>query len=229
MARDGLLPPAVQALSGRRVPYRCVIGTVAAVVLVVALLDAVKIAKLASAFLHLLFLLLSMAVLVMRESRIPSYDPGFRSPGYPWMQVAGIVLPVFFIADMGWLTGLFTTGVVLLGVWWYFRYARGRVERSGAIYHVFHRIGQYRFEPLDTEFRVILREKGTRKDDPFEAVVSQARFLDVEGDVPFLAVVARAAELLEGRVPGEPAEIVAGFLEGTAAGATPAVKGVALP
>ncbi len=53
------------------------------------LLDVEKIAKLASAFQLLIFALVCLAVIVMRESRIESYDPGYRSPGYPWMQIFG--------------------------------------------------------------------------------------------------------------------------------------------
>jgi hypothetical protein len=42
-----------------------------------------RIAKLASAFQLLMFALICLAVVVMRESQIEAYDPGYRSPFYP--------------------------------------------------------------------------------------------------------------------------------------------------
>ena len=41
-----------------------------------------------------LFGLICIAVIVMRESRIDTYKPGFKAPLYPWLQIAGIVIAV---------------------------------------------------------------------------------------------------------------------------------------
>ena len=41
--------------------------------------------------------------------------------------------------------------------------------RDGAIYHWFERLGRRRYEGLDPELRGILKEKGLRAEDPFEA------------------------------------------------------------
>jgi hypothetical protein len=41
---------------------------------------------------------------------------------------------------------------------WYRVYARGRVDRGGAISHVFARLGQRRFEGLDRELRIIFKD-----------------------------------------------------------------------
>jgi basic amino acid/polyamine antiporter, APA family len=62
---------------------------------------------LASAFQLLMFALVSLAMIVMRESRIAPYDPGYRSPFYPWLQIAGILGPLFFVAEMGEMSLLF--------------------------------------------------------------------------------------------------------------------------
>ena len=229
MSRDRLLPDSVRTLSRNQIPYRCVIGTVAAIVAVLVALDPVKIAKLASAFQLVMFALLCVAVIVMRESRIHSYDPGFRSPLYPYMQIAGVVLPLLFLRDMGWLSILFSLALLLFGVWWYYRYGRHRVERRGAIYHVFHRLGHERFIGLDAELRTILREKGVRREDPFDEVVANAHFLDVATGTSFQKVTQDAARVLAGAVPESADEIARRFLEGTSLGATPVAKGGALP
>ena len=46
-------------------------------ILVLLLFDVEAVAKLASAFQLLLFFLLNLAVVVMRESKIEAYKPGF--------------------------------------------------------------------------------------------------------------------------------------------------------
>ena len=100
-----------------------------------------------------MFGLLCLSVIVMRESKIESYDPGFRSPFYPWMQIIGMVTPVFLIFQMGWLPTLLSAGLITICIFWFVWYAADRVDRHGAIYHVFERLGRQRFAGLDTELR----------------------------------------------------------------------------
>ena len=54
------------------------------------------------------------------------------------------------------------------------------VERHGAIYHVFERLGRRRFDDLDRELRTILKEKGARPADSFEEVIARSEVLDLE-------------------------------------------------
>ena len=92
MSRDRLVPGALQKLTKSNVPVAAIAATVGLVVATVVFLDPAKIAKLASAFQLLMFSLVCLAVIVMRESRIESYDPGYRSPLYPWTQIVGIAI-----------------------------------------------------------------------------------------------------------------------------------------
>ena len=77
---------------------RCRIGirgtpTVGLILLSLTLFDPTKIVKIASAFQLTLFALACLAVIVMRESKIASYDPVFSSPLYPAVQILGILAP----------------------------------------------------------------------------------------------------------------------------------------
>ena len=96
-------------------------------------LDVEGVAKLASTFLLLMFALVNLAVIVMRESGIEAYDPGFRSPGYPWIQLIGLLAPALLIAVMGLMPIVFAIGLVGVCLVWYFYYARDRVVRGGAL------------------------------------------------------------------------------------------------
>ncbi|MCA9289510.1 MAG: amino acid permease, partial [Phycisphaerales bacterium] len=108
MARDKLLPPSFATLGRFRTPVKAILATGALMVTFILVLDAEGIAKLASAFQLFIFILVNLAVVVMRESRIPSYDPGYRSPLYPWMQCFGMITSLFLILYMGWSAVLFT-------------------------------------------------------------------------------------------------------------------------
>jgi APA family basic amino acid/polyamine antiporter len=229
MARDHLIPRAFRYVGNHHTPTVAIIVTVAAILLCVLIFNPTRIAKLASAFQLLLFSSNCLGVLVMRESRIASYDPGYRSPLYPWLHIVGVVVPLWFIAQMGALAVLFCVGLALVGVAWYFQYGRARVARSGAVHHVFERWGRRRDHGLDPELREIMKEKGLREEDPFDEVVARAAVLDLGRFLGFEEVVAEASAALARRLPLSQADLVAGFLAGTRVGATPVAHGAALP
>ena len=230
MSRDLLMPGLFQRLGRGRTPYPAILTTMAVIVLILGFLDATRIAKLASAFQLLMFALACLAVVIMRESRIESYDPGYRSPLYPWMQILGIVAPFVLIYEMGWMPMLFTAGLVAASVVWYMTFARSRTRRTGAFFHILRRLAERRLdEGLDRELRQILREKGLREKDPFDHVVAQAAVLDIDHQPEFEELVGPVAHLLAERLPATADELEQGFLEGTRIGATPVSKGVSLP
>ncbi len=229
MSRDHLLPPRWRRCNARGVPANSILLSVGTIIVLLLFFDATKIAKLASSFQLILFALQCVAVIVMRESGLASYDPGFRSPLYPWMQIVGMLAPFFLIVQMGWIPMLFSLGLFGVGTAWYFSYARSRVIRDGAIYHIFERLGRQRYEGLDLELRTILKEKGLRKEDPFDRVIAEATVIDVEGEASFEQIVEQASQALALRLSVPAETIYKGFMEGSRVGATPVEAGCALP
>ncbi len=229
MSRDHIVPDFFKKLNRKGMPASAILVTVLIIVVILLIFDPAKIAKLASAFQLLMFSLVCLAVIVMRESKISSYDPGYKSPFYPWMQIFGIASALFLIGEMGTLPLIFSTGLIILSVVWYFAYARERVVRAGAIYHVFERLGRHRYDALDTELRSILKEKGLRKDDPFDQIVMRAKVFDIDREMKFEEVLDYVSDWLSRLMPLKPEEIKEQFLEGTRVGATPVTRGVALP
>ena len=231
MSRDHLVPNFLKSLSKYGTPGYGILLTVGLIILCLFAFNPIKIAKLASAFQLILFALTCLSVIIMRESRIESYDPGFKSPLYPWVQIIGIIVPVFLIIEMGALPMLFSLGLFILGIVWYFYYASDKVVRDGAIYHIFARLGERRFEGLDHELRGILKEKGLRAEDPFEETIARAGVLDLDRPTSFEEIVRMAAGKFVKRIDQvESVEVLAEqFLRGTRLGATPIANGVALP
>jgi len=229
MARDRIFPEDFKELGRFGTPARSILLTGGLMVLFLSVLEVETVAKLASSLQLLIFGLVNLAVIVMRESRLEAYDPGFRSPLYPWVQIVGFLAPMWLIVEIGAGPILFTAGVVVAAVAWYQGYARSRVEREGAMYHVFERWGRRRFAPLDRELRQILKEKGLREADPFERLVTEAVVMDARGAVRFEEVAARVAALLAASTGTDERELLDAFLEGNRLGVTPVSHGAALP
>jgi len=228
MARDRLLPQPFAKIGRFRTPTLGVAVTAALMLVIIFTLSEEGVAKLASAFQLLIFGLVNFAVIIMRESQIPSYAPGYRSPFYPWMQVAGIVIAFFLITEMGPLAILFTGGIVLVGIGWYFYYARN-VAREGAIFHLFARLGKFRYEGLDSELQTILEEKGANEGAEFERLVARAQIMHLEESTDYESVVEKATALLAKRLDIEAEALKHDFLEGTQHSATSVSHGAALP
>lgn len=229
MSRDHIMPSYFRKLGKFDTPVYSIILTVSIIIVLLITFDPTGIAKLASAFQLLMFALVSLAVIVMRESRIESYDPGYKSPFYPWLQLFGIVSALYLIFEMGAIPIIFSTGLVIMGGLWYWFYARDNVERTGAIYHVFERWGKFRYDGIDVELRGILKEKGLRKGDPFDQIVMQSKVFELTENVDFEKAVDSTAHWLEKQIPLSKDEIIKRVMEGTRVGATPVTRGVALP
>ena len=178
MAKDKLVPQTLSQIGRFGTPTIAIIFTVLAMIGVLILFDVASVAKLASAFQLLLFGLVCVAVIVMREARIPTYKPGYKAPFYPWLQIIGILISFWLIIEMGILPIAFT-GMVTIGcVLWYYFYAAGKTERRGAIFHIHQRLGQQRYEGLERELMTIIHDRTQDENLSYEAVIARSVMMD---------------------------------------------------
>jgi amino acid transporter/mannitol/fructose-specific phosphotransferase system IIA component (Ntr-type) len=182
MSRDGLLSPIFQNIGKFKTPHIAVIATTLIMAAVLLLFDVEAVAKLASAFQLLLFCLLNLSVIVMRESRIEAYKPGYKSPFYPWLQIAGMIISLWLVAEMGLLAVGLTGTLIIFCIGWYFYYAHGNVKRQGAIYHIHARLGQLRYEALEHELMTIINEKNLNNSLTYQEVIARSIMMHVEED-----------------------------------------------
>ena len=229
MSRDHILPQFFKKLYKNGSPIVSITLTISIIILIILTMDVARIAKLASAFQLLVFAFVSLAVIIMRESKIESYDPGFKSPLYPWIQILGVFISFWMIYEMGIVPIAFSSGLVIIGFLWYWYYARKRVVRTGAIYHIFERLGRQRYAGLESEMRGILKEKGLRDSDPFDEIVARSNVINLPEKAEFEEVVTSASAWISQFVQNTADEIQKQFLEGTRMGATPVTHGIALP
>jgi len=133
MSRNALAPPILQRLSkASGTPVVSILVTGAAMVLLVAFVPLLEIAKLASAFQLLVFVLENLAVIAFRESKVDWYRPTFRVPFYPWLPIIGILACVALLTQLGTLPLLGAVGITAVGIAWYQLFGRSRVTKQSA-------------------------------------------------------------------------------------------------
>lgn len=204
MSRDGLMPQFFGKIGRFKTPHISVLSTTFVIILVLLLFDVEAVAKLASAFQLLLFFLLNLAVVVMRESKIEAYKPGFNSPFYPWVQILGMIISIWLVSEMGLLAIGLTGALVILCIVWYSYYAHGKVKRQGAIYHVHARLGQMRYEALEHELMTIINEKNLDSSMTYEEVIARSEIIRAQSADKDLDILSnKAVKSLEQRLQKE--------------------------
>ena len=136
MSRDGLAPDVFENVSERfETPVNAITITGGVLLVLIAFVPIDDIAKLASAFKILVFILINVALIAFRQGSIESYDPSFESPLYPLPQAVGIVGGIVLLRYIGFVP-LVGAVVITAGsiVWYYFFVVRrGGVDREGAV------------------------------------------------------------------------------------------------
>ncbi len=213
MSREGLIGPIFQRVSKRNTPVAGILLTGAAMGLVVTALDVAAIAKLASAFVLLTLGLVNLAVLVLRTADIKSYAPGFTAPLFPYLQFLGIAIALFLIIELGALAMLLVAASILIATGWYLAYGRSRVDRVGAIYHVFERWGRAADRSLDREISAAMQSHGLRPQDEYPGLVASAAVISIPDGHSFGEAARRSSEVLGHRLGLNPDDVTNRFLE----------------
>lgn len=197
LARDGLLVRRFARMGHFGTPTLSVVVTGALTAGLILTLDVEGIAKLASAFLLLVFALLNLAVIVLRTGRVIGYRPEFQVPLHPWVQVVGIVAAVVLVVDLGLMPALFSLGIVVAGVVWYLVAGPGKGDDDSTVLELLHRLHA---APADEETLRRLQEEGPRADDDAADVLEQAEMGVVEDGADLGSVIDESASRLAVRL-----------------------------
>ena len=140
MSRDSLLPSGLQLIDDRfRTPRNSILLTGTVLLLLIAFVPVVELAKLASAFQILVFSIINVALIAFRKADLDAYQPEFRSPGYPFVQLFGLVAGFGLLTQMGTIPILGAVAIIAAGLLVYLVYGRSRTDRTGAIGTILHR------------------------------------------------------------------------------------------
>ena len=133
MAKDNLMPGFLASVNSRfMTPVSAILTTSFIIGLAIMYLDVVKIAKLASAFKVLMFIFNELSVIVLRETNAQWYNPSFRSPLYPFVQLFGIISGIILLGYLGIMPLISVIGVFILGFIIFLMYG-SKTDRSGVI------------------------------------------------------------------------------------------------
>ncbi len=212
MGRDKLFPAVFSKIGRKGTPVIAIFVTTALIIFFILILSEEGIVKLASTFQLLIFIFINFSVIVFRNSKIESYDPGYLSPFYPFMQIIGIIISLILIIYLGWMPVLFTTGVVVMGLLWYHFHARGKVKREGAIFHWFALLGKYQYNELENELMTILKEKGLREGDPFDETVIKSKIKIFKGPVDFEDILNKVSDNFSAELDTNKDEVTQKFM-----------------
>jgi amino acid transporter/nucleotide-binding universal stress UspA family protein len=143
MAIDKLLPDFMGRIHSKYLtPVVTIIMTCFLMAMVILFLDVEKIAKLASAFMVMMFILVNACVIVLRETSAQWYKPPYRSPLYPFVQLFGIFSGIALLVFLGIGPMLAILGIFILGIIIYLFFGKN-ATRTGILRKYGHRPALY--------------------------------------------------------------------------------------
>jgi len=208
MSRDRLVPAVIGRIGSRSGTPWFSIALTSVFIASMLFVNFERLVKMASAMQIFLFMLTNVVVIVMRESRIHTYKPSFKSP-------------------------LASSAVIFGGSIWYFVYSRKRVQRDSALLHLAARIfpGELKFrnESITRELKKVLMERDIITEDRFDRLVLRSEILDIPESMELKEFLKIAAETIAPSLEMQPAELYQLLLEREKASPTALRPGLAIP
>jgi mannitol/fructose-specific phosphotransferase system IIA component (Ntr-type) len=232
MSRDQLLPAPLARVNSRfKTPHLSILLTGGFMIAAIVFLDIESLVKTASTLMIILFILVNASVIIMRESRIQSYRPKFKSPLYPYIHIFAIIVYSVLIIDMGKVPLLITASFVVLSTAWYFLYVSKRVSRASAVMHIVERVTakELKTVTLENELRDVLLQRDDIIEDRFDKLIRECEILDIQGKKSAEDVFRQASEILKNRLDINEYVLFEKFLHREAEGGTVIQPGFAIP
>jgi len=132
MARDSLLPAFFEDVHGRfETPHWAIIGTGLCMAAAILYLPVHDVAEFASGFNIMVFIVINSCVLVLRTSaKSHWYEPEWKSPLFPLVQIFGILGGFVLIYAMGMKAFIGGSAAIIIGATIYYFYGRGNVKQE---------------------------------------------------------------------------------------------------
>ncbi|MDH4238091.1 MAG: amino acid permease [Phycisphaerae bacterium] len=232
MSRDQLLPPILSHVNERfKTPHLSIALTGGFMIAAIVFLDIESLVKTASTLMIILFILVNTSVIIMRESRIQSYRPMFKSPLYPYIHIFAIIAYSALIIDMGRVPLLITGAFIVVSAGWFIFYVRRHVSRASAVMHVVERVTDHELKTvtLENELRDILLQRDDIIEDKFDQLIRECEIIDVQGKMHSEEMFRRVSKILEPRLDISEYVLFERFLHREAEGGTVVQPGFAIP
>lgn len=232
MSRDRFLPRLFEKVNSRfATPHYSILFTGAFMLAAILFLRLELLVKVASELLILLFIFTNIAVIIMRESKLQNYQPKFRSPLYPGMQILGIVGCGFLLAEMGRFILILSSLLIGAGLLWYLFYAHARARREFGLIHVIERIlnKELTSGQLAKELKGIIRERDEIVEDRFDHLIKEGVVLDLERSLSRDEFFKEVSSFLAAKLGIEPEKLTGLFIQREEESHTVIRPGLAIP
>ena len=134
MGRDNIVTPSLNEIHPRfATPYRSIAVT-GGLILVFIVAGTVEALATMGSVLHLIIYgLLNVALIVMREAQPADYQPDYEVPFYPFTPILGMLTSFALIAFISEFIIALSFALVVGAILWYFFYARSRTDKQGIL------------------------------------------------------------------------------------------------
>jgi len=182
LSRDRLLPNFLGRVNKRfKTPHVAILITGVFMILALFLRLDILI-KAASSVIILTYLFSCFSIIILRESHLQNYQPSFRAPLYPWIQIIGIICFGFLLFEIGKEALLIVSILIAGGVFLYWFYGRVRADKEYALLYLIERITakELTTRSLEDELKEIIRERDEILKDRFDEVIEKCTILDID-------------------------------------------------
>jgi len=185
LSRDRLLPDFLTQISSRfKTPHYSIFIT-GLFMIIALILQLDVLVKAASTVLILTYIFSCISLIVMRESKVQNYQPKFKAPLYPYLQIIGIAGFGYILFSMGWQALLMAGIIIIISLSVYFLYGKVRASREYALLHLIERITAKDLTnySLESELKEIIRQRDDMKNDRFDDLIEHCTVLDIEDNI----------------------------------------------
>lgn len=232
MSRDKLMPKFFFYVNKKfKTPLFAILFTGLFIIAVIVLLELETLVKTASALMIVLFMFVNLAVIIMRESKLQSYRPLFKSFGYPYIQVLSIIIYAFLIIELGIVPLLITCGFAVVGILWYFLFVRQRAKSQYALINLVERITDKKIvdDSLSDELSSILFERDNIIEDRFDKIIKQSLIFDINKLMEYTDFFEEISTKLESKLKLSKKQIYNLFMKREKESSTVIHPGLAIP
>lgn len=231
LSRDKLIPGFFASIHPRfRTPHYSLLFT--GLFIIVALFLKLEILVKGASLVYILTNVLScLSVIILRESRLQNYQPSFKTPFYPWLQIAGIVGLIFLIVEMGKQALLISTALIIVGFLIYWFYGKTRGWREYAFLHLIERITNRQMVDghLESELKEIIRERDSIVKDRFDHLIEESIILDINKRISVDEFFKQVVDSIADNFSEEPAGLYKLLIEREQENTTVLHKHIAIP
>lgn len=182
LAKDNLIPTSISKVSHRfKTPSTSILVT-GAFIISAGFLKLEVLVKMASSVILLTYILTNISVIILRESKLETYRPSFKTKFYPFLQIISVAIYIILIVDMGIASVEIAFFFLALTLGVYFFYGRKKYSGQFAIGLILERIIDKKVanRHLEKELREIVLNRDEIELDRFDDLVLNSTVFDFD-------------------------------------------------